>query len=110
MESSLNIRKLLGLHYYVRDLERSRRFYTEKLDFRDIEALYREPFHGGGHLSDSAPEGGLQAGQRPAMVRRAQGLRPRALVAREETEVTGNHRKDTARCVLATSTTPTANT
>jgi 4-hydroxyphenylpyruvate dioxygenase len=36
MESSLNIRKLLGLHYYVRDLERSRRFYTELLGFAEI--------------------------------------------------------------------------
>ena len=24
---------MLGIHYYVRDLERSRRFYTEHLDF-----------------------------------------------------------------------------
>jgi 4-hydroxyphenylpyruvate dioxygenase len=37
MENSpLNIRKLLGLHYYVRDLERSRRFYTELLGFAEI--------------------------------------------------------------------------
>jgi 4-hydroxyphenylpyruvate dioxygenase len=31
----LGIRRLEGFHYYVRDLERSRRFYTEKLDFAE---------------------------------------------------------------------------
>ncbi len=31
----LGIVRLLGAHYYVRDLERSRRFYTECLDFRE---------------------------------------------------------------------------
>jgi 4-hydroxyphenylpyruvate dioxygenase len=30
------LRKLEAIHYYVRDLERSRRFYTEKLDFREL--------------------------------------------------------------------------
>jgi len=30
---SLGIKRLEGIHYYVRDLERSRRFYCEKLDF-----------------------------------------------------------------------------
>ncbi|MCS6797311.1 MAG: VOC family protein [Myxococcota bacterium] len=42
---SLGIKRLEGLHYYVHDLERSRRFYTEKLDFAEIgrssEALER---------------------------------------------------------------------
>ena len=33
---SLGIEKLESLHYYVHDLERSRRFYTEKLDFAEI--------------------------------------------------------------------------
>ena len=33
---SLGIKKLLGLHYYVRDLERSRRFYTTSLGFTEI--------------------------------------------------------------------------
>jgi 4-hydroxyphenylpyruvate dioxygenase len=30
------IRGIEAIHYYVRDLERSRRFYTEKLDFQQI--------------------------------------------------------------------------
>jgi 4-hydroxyphenylpyruvate dioxygenase len=33
---SLGIRRLESVHYYVRDLERSRRFYTEKMDFAEI--------------------------------------------------------------------------
>jgi 4-hydroxyphenylpyruvate dioxygenase len=33
---TLGLRKLLGLHYYVRDLARSRRFYTELLGFSEI--------------------------------------------------------------------------
>ncbi|HEX4351590.1 MAG TPA: VOC family protein, partial [Polyangiales bacterium] len=36
MDSTLDLRKLLGLHYYVHDLERSRRFYTERLGFAEI--------------------------------------------------------------------------
>jgi 4-hydroxyphenylpyruvate dioxygenase len=32
---SLGIKRLEGIHYYVHDLERSRRFYTEKLDFAE---------------------------------------------------------------------------
>jgi 4-hydroxyphenylpyruvate dioxygenase len=32
---SLGIRRLEGIHYYVHDLERSRRFYTGKLDFAE---------------------------------------------------------------------------
>lgn len=31
----LGIKRLEGIHYYVRDLERSRAFYTEKLDFAE---------------------------------------------------------------------------
>lgn len=31
----LGIKRLEGIHYYVHDLERSRRFYTEKLDFAE---------------------------------------------------------------------------
>jgi 4-hydroxyphenylpyruvate dioxygenase len=34
--SGLGIRRLLGLHYYVRDLPRSRRFYSELLGFAEI--------------------------------------------------------------------------
>lgn len=33
---SLGIKRLEALHYYVHDLERSRKFYTEKLDFEEI--------------------------------------------------------------------------
>jgi 4-hydroxyphenylpyruvate dioxygenase len=33
---SLGIKKLEAIHYYVHDLERSRRFYTEKLDFAEV--------------------------------------------------------------------------
>jgi 4-hydroxyphenylpyruvate dioxygenase len=32
----LGIRRIDALHYYVRDLGRSRRFYTEKLDFAEV--------------------------------------------------------------------------
>ena len=35
-QSRIGIRKLLGLHYYVRDLERSRRFYSQLLGFAEI--------------------------------------------------------------------------
>ena len=35
-EQEVGIRKLLGLHYYVHDLERSRRFYTDQLGFAEI--------------------------------------------------------------------------
>jgi len=31
----LGLKRLEGIHYYVRDLERSRRFYTDKLDFAE---------------------------------------------------------------------------
>ncbi len=33
---ALGIRRIEAIHYYVRDLERSRRFYTEKLDFAEV--------------------------------------------------------------------------
>ena len=35
---SLGIKRLESVHYYVRDLERSRRFYTERMDFAEIGA------------------------------------------------------------------------
>ncbi|WP_437721557.1 4-hydroxyphenylpyruvate dioxygenase family protein [Sorangium sp. So ce861] len=35
---SIGIKRVEALHYYVRDLERSRRFYTEKLDFQETAA------------------------------------------------------------------------
>lgn len=34
-KNHLGIVRLLGAHYYVRDLERSRRFYVERLDFAE---------------------------------------------------------------------------
>lgn len=34
--SPLGIQKLLGVHYYVTDLERSRRFYVDSMDFAEI--------------------------------------------------------------------------
>jgi 4-hydroxyphenylpyruvate dioxygenase len=39
---SLGIKRLEGLHYYVRDLERSRRFYCERLDFRETARSTRQ--------------------------------------------------------------------
>lgn len=36
MTGRLGIKKLLGIHYYVRDLERSRRFYVDYADFAEI--------------------------------------------------------------------------
>jgi 4-hydroxyphenylpyruvate dioxygenase len=35
VKSKLGLTRLLGIHYYVRDLERSRRFYTQLLDFSE---------------------------------------------------------------------------
>ncbi len=34
----IGIRRLEGMHYYVHDLERSRRFYTQKMDFAETAA------------------------------------------------------------------------
>ncbi len=36
--SPLGIRKIEALHYYVHDLERTRRFFVDKLDFRELGA------------------------------------------------------------------------
>jgi len=43
----LGIRRIEALHYYVRDLERSRRFYTEKLDFAEVGESGVELVEGG---------------------------------------------------------------
>jgi 4-hydroxyphenylpyruvate dioxygenase len=43
----LGIRRIEALHYYVRDLERSRRFYTEKLDFTEVGRSGTELVEGG---------------------------------------------------------------
>jgi 4-hydroxyphenylpyruvate dioxygenase len=44
---SLGIRRLEALHYYVHDLERSRRFYTERLDFAEVAKSGEELVEGG---------------------------------------------------------------
>ncbi len=44
---SLGIRRLEALHYYVRDLERSRRFYTERLDFAEVAESGEQLVEGG---------------------------------------------------------------
>lgn len=33
---SIGIKRLIGVHYYVRDLERSRRFYVDAMDFMEV--------------------------------------------------------------------------
>jgi 4-hydroxyphenylpyruvate dioxygenase len=43
----LGIVRLEALHYYVRDLERSRRFYVERLDFAEVGASAPELERGG---------------------------------------------------------------
>ena len=43
----LGIRRIEALHYYVRDLERSRHFYTEKLDFAEVGRSGVELVEGG---------------------------------------------------------------
>jgi 4-hydroxyphenylpyruvate dioxygenase len=40
--SKLGLIRLLGVHYYVRDLERSREFYTQRLDFAETGASVSE--------------------------------------------------------------------
>jgi 4-hydroxyphenylpyruvate dioxygenase len=53
----LGIRRIEALHYYVHDLERSRRFYLERMDFAEVgastKALDRE-----GHQHSAAFEAG----------------------------------------------------
>ncbi len=44
---SLGIRRIEAIHYYVRDLERSRRFYTERLDFAEVARSSEELAKGG---------------------------------------------------------------
>lgn len=39
---ALGIRRIEAIHYYVGDLERSRRFYTEKLDFAEVACSSEE--------------------------------------------------------------------
>jgi 4-hydroxyphenylpyruvate dioxygenase len=44
---SLGIRGIEAIHYYVRDLERSRRFYTERMDFQEVGQSDRRLTEGG---------------------------------------------------------------
>ena len=50
---TVGIKRIESLHYYVRDLERSRRFYQEKMDFAEVAA--------------STPEAEKRARQRSAL-------------------------------------------
>ena len=40
---SLGIKRIEGIHYYVHDLERSRRFYCGMLDFAETWRSSRKP-------------------------------------------------------------------
>jgi 4-hydroxyphenylpyruvate dioxygenase len=53
----LGIVRLEALHYYVHDLERSRRFYTERLDFAET-AVSSPELERGGRQRSAAFEGG----------------------------------------------------
>jgi len=78
----LGIRRLEGIHYYVHDLERSRRFYTGKLD---------SPRPGGrrrARAADRPALGVLRRRRHPGRVQRADragapGARPRGAVPRQ---------------------------
>jgi 4-hydroxyphenylpyruvate dioxygenase len=48
---SLGIKRLESVHYYVRDLERSREFYTEKMDFAELGGSGDELTRAGGQKS-----------------------------------------------------------
>jgi 4-hydroxyphenylpyruvate dioxygenase len=56
----LGIRRIEALHYYVRDLERSRRFYTEKLDFTEIGESGVELVEGGHQRASVFEAGGCR--------------------------------------------------
>jgi 4-hydroxyphenylpyruvate dioxygenase len=56
----LGIRRIEALHCYVRDLERSRRFYTEKLDFAEVGESSRELVEGGHQRSLVFEAGGCR--------------------------------------------------
>jgi 4-hydroxyphenylpyruvate dioxygenase len=56
----LGIRRIEALHYYVHDLERSRRFYTEKLDFAEIGESGVELVEGGHQRASVFEAGGCR--------------------------------------------------
>ncbi|MFZ5892842.1 MAG: 4-hydroxyphenylpyruvate dioxygenase [Myxococcota bacterium] len=54
---SLGIRRIEAIHYYVRDLERSRSFYTQRLDFSEVGQSSPQLVEGG-HQRALVFEGG----------------------------------------------------
>ena len=56
----LGIKRLEGIHYYVHDLERSRRFYTDKLDFAETWRSSPELEHKTGQRSAGFSAGDIQ--------------------------------------------------
>ncbi|OFX25940.1 MAG: 4-hydroxyphenylpyruvate dioxygenase [Anaeromyxobacter sp. RBG_16_69_14] len=57
---SLGIVRLEALHYYVHDLERSRRFYTEKVDFAEAAVSTSDLDHAGRQRSTLFEAGGVR--------------------------------------------------
>ena len=60
---SLGIKKVDALHYYVHDLERSRKFYTEVLDFEELGVSDARGQHHGD--KEEPGEGGDPGRSRP---------------------------------------------
>ncbi|MGC4093457.1 MAG: VOC family protein [Polyangiaceae bacterium] len=58
--ASLGIRRVEAIHYYVRDLTRSRRFYTERLDFAETGASSEQLVEGGHQRSLVFEAGGCR--------------------------------------------------
>jgi 4-hydroxyphenylpyruvate dioxygenase len=56
----VGIVRLEALHYYVHDLARSRRFYTERLDFAEVGASSAELERGGKQRSATFEAGGVR--------------------------------------------------
>lgn len=56
---TLGITRLLGVHYYVRDLERSRRFYVDYMDFAEVGRGNDELEHRGRQRSLVFAAGGI---------------------------------------------------
>ena len=50
---SLGIKRLESVHYYVHDLERSRRFYVDMMDFAEIGRCSDELTRRGKHSTSS---------------------------------------------------------
>ncbi len=56
----IGIRRLEALHYYVHDLERSRRFYTSKMDFAEVAVSGEELTRSGRQRSALFEAGGVR--------------------------------------------------